>query len=254
MKSFFEKDGERCGSSSRQVILERLLKRYPDRKFETDEELFDVLIEHESKLSDRYEKLRNDQSTLASLFISNPKMGGFVSEVIAGEDPLLACVRYFGKDVLECAGDENRISQLRKENDEYLARINGVSKIEKEINENWRHSEKAITRFKHSKGMSDEDFELFIEKVCHMCEHVFMSDFNYEVLETLYKGVNYDVDIDAVGQAAEVKGRNEKIILDKEKSEGDLLPGIKGGASRGEGDSDLTPIFGLRRRRSVWDM
>lgn len=254
MKSFFESEGGRCGNSSRQVIIERLTKRYPDRRFETDEELFDIMAEHDSKVNDRYEKLRNDQSTLASLFISNPKMGSFISEVIAGEDPLLSCVRYFGKDVLECAGDENRMSQLRKENDEYLARMNKVKKTEQEINENWRHSEKAINRFKQSKGMSDEDFELFMEKVCHICEHVFMSDLNYEILETLYKGVNYDADIDAAEQLAEVKGRNEKIIFEKEKSEGDSLPGVKGGASRGGSDSDLTPIFGLRRRRSVWDM
>ena len=97
--------------------------------------------------------------------------------------------------------------------------------------------------------MTDEEFDMFIEKVCHLCEHVFMCDFSYEVLDTLFKGVNYDTDIDLAEQTGEVKGRNQRIIFSKDKSDAATSQSLKTDSS-----ADLTPMFGLRRRKSVWDM
>ena len=249
MKNFYEND-ETLPQTSRGVIVKRLIKHFPDRDFDNDDELFEVLANYDADLDERFEKLRNDQTKLAQIFTSNPKMAGFISTVIEGEDPLIACVRYFGGDVLECAYDENRLMQLRKENDLYLERMNSFAKTQKEIDENWKLSAKSIERFKEAKGMTDEEFDLFIEKVCHLCEHVFMCDFSFEVLDTLFKGVNYDTDIDIAEQTGEVKGRNQRIIFDKEKS-GNIA---QSASSRKNESSDLTPMFGLRRRKSVWDL
>ena len=247
MKSFYEND-ETLPQTSRGVIVKRLIKHFPDRDFDNDEELFEVLASYDADLDERFEKLRNDQTKLARIFTSNPKMAGFISTVIEGEDPLIACVRYFGGDVLDCAYDENRLMQLRKENDAYLQRMHSFAKTEKEIEENWKMSSKSIERFKEAKGMTDEEFDIFIEKVCHLCEHVFMCDFSFEVLDTLFKGINYDTDVDIAEQAGEVKGRNQRIVFSKDKS-------IDGGASvKHDSSADLTPMFGLRRRKSVWDL
>ena len=248
MKNFYETD-ETLPQTSRGVIVKRLIKHFPDRDFDNDDELFEVLATYDADLDERFEKLRNDQTKLARIFTSNPKMAGFISTVIEGEDPLVACVRYFGGDVLECAYDENRLMQLRKENDAYLQRMHSFAKTEKEIEENWKLSAKSIERFKEAKGMTDEEFDLFIEKVCHLCEHVFMCDFSFEVLDTLFKGINYDTDVDIAEQAGEVKGRNQRIIFSKDKSvEGSSV------SSKHDSSADLTPMFGLRRRKSVWDL
>ncbi len=247
MKNFYEND-ETLPQTSRGVIVKRLIKHFPDRDFDNDDELFEVLANYDADLDERFEKLRNDQTKLARIFTSNPKMAGFISTVIEGEDPLIACVRYFGGDVLDCAYDENRLMQLRKENDAYLQRMHSFAKTEKEIEENWKMSSKSIERFKESKGMSDEEFDLFIEKVCHLCEHVFMCDFSFEVLDTLFKGINYDTDIDIAEQAGEVKGRNQRIIFSKEKL------GESSAPSKHDSSANLTPMFGLRRRKSVWDL
>ncbi|MBE6300063.1 MAG: hypothetical protein IKL50_07395 [Bacteroidales bacterium] len=248
MKNFYEND-ETLPETSRGVIVKRLIKHFPDRNFDSDDELFEVLASYDADLDERFEKLRKDQTKLAQIFTSNPKMAGFISTVIEGEDPLIACVRYFGGDVLQCAYDEDRLMQLRKENDAYLDRMQTYAKTEKEIEENWKVSAKSIERFKEAKGMTDEEFDMFIEKVCHLCEHVFMCDFSYEVLDTLFKGVNYDTDIDLAEQTGEVKGRNQRIIFSKDKSDAATSQSLKTDSS-----ADLTPMFGLRRRKSVWDM
>ncbi|MBR4963691.1 MAG: hypothetical protein IKY54_07330, partial [Muribaculaceae bacterium] len=88
MKNFYEND-ETLPQTSRGVIVKRLIKHFPDRDFDNDDELFEVLASYDADLDERFEKLRNDQTKLARIFTSNPKMAGFISTVIEGEDPLV---------------------------------------------------------------------------------------------------------------------------------------------------------------------
>ena len=215
---------------SRDLLVERILHRYPARRVDSDDDLF-------------------EQSKLCKLFMSNPKMGAFISDVIGGEDALIACVRYFGKDMLDCAEDEGRMEEVRKANDEYLSRMARFGELENQMRENLKNSTRCMERFKSEKGMSDEEFESFLDRVYHLCNHVFMGELNDEVLGLLFKGLYYDRDL----SCAEVRGRNERIVFEKRERNGDSLPPLRNGGSF-EPDSDLSPVFGNRRRRSVWDL
>ncbi len=240
---------------SREVLIERVMQKFPDRLLETDDDFFDALEEYDSYFQKRYEKLADDQNKLCDLFISNPKMGAFIADVVGGEDALVACVKYFGKDLLECAGDDRRMYELRRANDEYMSRISHYRKLDAEMRENLKNSSRHIERFKASKGMSDEEFEAFVDRVYHLCNHVFVGDLNTEVLELLYKGVNYDSDLSCAEKAAEIKGRNERIVLEKKQNRGDSLSGLRSvGSVVAEEDEDTSPILGRRRRKSVWDL
>ena len=250
-----EKESRRKRISSREALTEKMARKYPDRTFETDDDFFDALQEYDSHLCERYQKLSDDQQKLCSLFMSNPKMGAFIADVVSGEDALVSCVRYFGKDLLESAGDESRLDKLREANEEYLSRINRFSHIEKQMRDNLNNSQGAISRFKESEGMSDNEFTDFIERVYHLCDHVFMGDLNVDVLDLLYKGVNYDSDLSCAEKAAVIRGRNERIQLEKKHSLGDTLPNLHSAPAVSDSEDDnLTPAFGRRRRRSIWDM
>lgn len=238
---------------SRDLLVERILHRYPARRVDSDDDLFDALEEYDSYRNERYERLADDQSKLCKLFMSNPKMGAFISDVIGGEDALIACVRYFGKDMLDCAEDEGRMEEVRKANDEYLSRMARFDELENQMRENLKNSTRCMERFKSEKGMSDEEFESFLDRVYHLCNHVFMGELNDEVLGLLFKGLYYDRDLSCAERDAEVRGRNERIVFEKRERNGDSLPPLRNGGSF-EPDSDLSPVFGNRRRRSVWDL
>lgn len=214
---------------SRDLLVERILHRYPARRVDSDDDLFDALEEYDSYRNERYERLADDQSKLCKLFMSNPKMGAFISDVIGGEDALIACVRYFGKDMLDCAEDEGRMAEVRKANDEYLSRMARFGELENQMRENLKNSTRCMERFKSEKGMNDE------------------------VLGLLFKGLYYDRDLSCAEREAEVRGRNERIVFEKRERNGDSLPPLRNGGSF-EPDADLSPVFGNRRRRSVWDL
>ena len=63
MRSFEERMNERPKVRSRQIILEKLGKRFPDRLLDSDDAFFDALVEYDTHLCDRYEKLRDDQQS-----------------------------------------------------------------------------------------------------------------------------------------------------------------------------------------------
>ena len=71
-----------------------------------------------------------------------------------------------------------------------------------------------MERFKSEKGMSDEEFDGFLDRVYHLCNHVFMGELNDEVLGLLFKGLYYDRDLSCAEREAEVRGRNERIVFE----------------------------------------
>ena len=254
MKDFTGNGYEITPRNSRELLLARVSKSFPDRVFDNDDRFFDSLLEYEDNLRQRYDYLCQDQLKLADIFMSNPRMAEFIGDVLAGDDALAACVRHFGRDILECVGDERRLADLERENEEFTRRVRAGEQIQREMEENWQHSARAIARFKAHKGMSDEEFEDFLDRVHHVCEHVFMHDFTTAILELLFKGINYDLDLGNTERIAEIRGRNERILSERPPREGSPLPqlsGIGGGENPDEGRS---AAFGFRRRGSVWDL
>lgn len=181
-------------------------------------------------------------------------MAEFIGDVLGGDDALAACVRHFGKDILECVGDERKLEDLERENEEFTRRVRAGEQLRREMEENWQHSARAIARFKAHKGMSDEEFEDFLDRVHHVCEHVFMHDFTTEILELLFKGINYDLDMDNTERIAEIRGRNERILSERKQRDGNILPHLGGNGGGDDADENRSAAFGFRRRRSVWDM
>lgn len=254
MKDFTGNGYEITPRNSRELLLERVSKSFPDRVFDNDDRFFDSLLEYEDNLRQRYDYLCQDQLKLADIFMSNPRMAEFIGDVLAGDDALAACVRHFGRDILECVGDERRLADLERENEEFTRRVRAGEQLQREMEENWQHSARAIARFKAHKGMSDEEFEDFLDRVHHVCEHVFMHDFTTEILELLFKGINYDLDLDNTERIAEIRGRNERIMSEHPLHEGSPLPQLSGTGGGENANENRSAAFGFRRRGSVWDL
>ena len=224
--------------NSRELLMARLSKSFPDRSFDDENLFFDSLLEYEEDMRKRYDYLCQDQMKLADIFMANPRMAEFIGDVLGGDDALAACVRHFGKDILECVGDERKLEDLERENEEFTRRVRAGEQLRREMEENWQHSARAIARFKAHKGMSDEEFEDFLDRVHHVCEHVFMHDFTTEILERI----------------AEIRGRNERILSERKQRDGNILPHLGGNGGGDDADENRSAAFGFRRRRSVWDM
>ena len=240
-------------SSSKERLAQRILQRYPDRRFENDDDFYDALYEYDTFLCGNYEKMVGDQNRLCQLMCSNPKIGAFISDVADGEDALVACVRYFGRDLLEQGGDDRKMYAIRRANEEFLERNRCYRELEDSMRKNVEQSVRHIERFMRNKKMDDVAFEEFLDRVFHVCRHVFAGDINTDVLELLYKGLRYDTDLPCAEHAAEIKGRNERIVISRRDTAGDALPSIKHTPASGC-DRETGGYRRPRRRNSIWDM
>lgn len=165
-------DGTKARESARERIARRLQERYPDRQFTDEEEFYDALDEYDNALSQHYEQMLGDQNRLCQMMCSNPKMGAFISDVADGEDVLVACVRYFGKDMLDHAGDERYMHAIRRANEEFEARNRHYMELEESMRHNVEQSARHIERFMRAKQMDEAEFDDFLDRVFHICQHV----------------------------------------------------------------------------------
>ncbi len=241
---------ERNNRTSRDRIAERLVRRYPGRMFENIDEVFDALDEYDTYVCDHYEKMLGDHNKLTQLMYSNPRVGAFISDIADGEDAVVACIRYFGKELLEGESDEVKLQALNRANEEFMERNKAFRDMEEAMQRNVEKSSRSIERFKRNKGMDELEINDFLERVFHVCRHVFSGDLSEDVLELLHKGLRYDTDLSCAEHAAEIKGRNHSIVMAHRDSIGDALPSTPNNS----GSNRKGGYRRFRRHSSVWDM
>ena len=238
-------------TTSRERLARRIVERFPDRRFESEDDVYDAIDEYDSYLTEHYEKMLDDHNRLTNLMCSNPRVGAFISEVADGEDALVACVRYFGKELLDSSTDKQKMHAIRRANDECVERSRVFRNMEEAMHKNIEKSSRSIERFMNRKKMNENDLEDFLDRIFHVCRHVFAGDLCEDVLELLYKGLRYDTDLPCAEQAAEVRGRNQRIVSQRREAKGDSLTLSQHRASHGNNEKGYRST---RRRPSIWDM
>ena len=238
-------------TTSRERLARRIVERYPDRLFECEDDVYDALDEYATFLSDHYEKMLGDHNRLTGLMYSNPRVGAFITDVADGEDALVACVRYFGKELLESSNDAQKQHAIRRANEEFIERNRAYQEMEEAMHRNVEKSTRSVERFMRNKKMDEAELDNFLDRVFHVCHHVFSGDLSEDVLELLYKGLHYDVDLTCAEHAAEVKGRNRRIVMERRDVRGDALSETLNSPS---GEKNTKGYRRTRRRPSVWDL
>ena len=82
--------------SKREKHLSRLRERYPDKKFEDDEEIYGQISDD----YDQYEKDLNDyksrEQSISDMLSADPRSAQLLADMHNGTDPVIGLVRYFG--------------------------------------------------------------------------------------------------------------------------------------------------------------
>lgn len=144
---------------------------------------------------------------------------------------------------------EQRAEQQRKEQEAREQKINENKKVS---NENWR-------KFKEAKGLEDEGAKEFSQRVSDHFEQIADGRITDDFLEVMYKGLNYEKDLETAKKEAEKDGKNAKINTEMKKTKknsGDGLPGFKGGGAKRTPKKEDDDIFSvaLRPRKRLADI
>lgn len=232
--------------SKRDMLRERLSKKYPDKNFDDDEafagQVSDDYDDYDKRLAD-YQK--NEQA-IGDMFATDPRATSFLMEWKDGSDPVVALVRTLGKDIVDAADDPARQEEIAKANKEYIERVNKSKELDNEYETNLQESLQTLADAQKQNGWSDEQIDNAFQQLFQIVDDAVMGKFSPETLQLVMNAQNYNQDIATAQQEGEVKGRNAKIEekLRKAKS-GDGTPQLNGKNGKVQRSPTQQSIFAL---------
>lgn len=205
----------------RDLYLESLKSRFPEKSFDSDDEIFGQAIEDNENNERELKGYREREKGLSDMFKKDPRVARYFSGVRKGEAPDIMLVRLYGKDIVDAANDPARMEEIAKANQEYLDRLAEEEKLGEEYKQNVATSLEALA----NSGISDEDVDKALEHLAKMSLDFVKGNFSVDDVDMILKALNHDADVADASREGEVKGRNTRIVekLRKQK-EGDGLP------------------------------
>ncbi len=198
--------------SKRDLTLERMKTKYPDRSYDDDESLFgqinDDYDEYDKKLSESASR----EEAFSNMFTSNPKSARLMMEWKDGKDPVASLIRIYGKEeILAAIDDPSRLEAIEEANKEFAERVAKSDEYSAQYEKNLPASIQAIEDWMAKSGISEEAADKAIDALAKICGDFIMGKISPESVEMIMKAQNYDADIEQAQMEGEVAGRNSKI-------------------------------------------
>lgn len=233
--------------SRRDQHLERLRKKYPEKKFENDEEIYGQISDDYDQYEQELDGYKGREKSLSDMFAADPRSAQFLTDMHNGNDPVLGLVRNFGVEIKDVLDDPEMQDKIAEANKEYVERIAKSKALDDEYNSNMDTTLETLRQFQSERGISDEQVDQVVDFLLGVVRDGVMGKFSPETLDMACKALNYDADVAAAGEEGEVAGRNAKITENLRKSnKGDGTMPL--GGKNGQGSS------AARKAQSMFDL
>lgn len=231
----------------RELIVERMSRRYPTRRFggpdgpDGQDDIEQAILE----TLDDYDKYNEEMSTL---FSTDPRSAEFIQEWVECKDPRLALVKTFGDDLINSLNDKESAKKFEEQLTEWRARKKADDDARAECDANWQKSLDALEKWGDEKGLSQEQKVAIIMRLIDVAANAIQNVYTPEDFEMAKNALNYTADVERAHEDGVVEGRNAKIeARRKAKDEVGKLPPAIGG-SQGMRAKEPAP----ERPKSVW--
>lgn len=233
--------------SRRDQHLERLRKKYPEKKFEDDEEIYGQISDDYDNYEAELERYRARDKSLSDMFAADPRSAQFLTDMHNGIDPVIGLVRNFGVEIKDVLDDPEMQDKIAEANKDYVERVAKSKKLDEEYEKNMGTTLETLRQFQSERGMSDEQIDKLYELLLGIVRDGVMGKFSTETLDMASKALNYDADVATAGEEGEIAGRNAKIVEKLRKSKkGDGTAPI--GGKNGQGAAPT------RKEQSMFDL
>lgn len=226
--------------SRRDLHLERLRKKYPEKKFEDDEEIYGQISDDYDQYEQELDGYRSREKSLSDMFAADPRSAQFLTDMHNGTDPVLGLVRNFGIEIKDILDDPEMQDKIAEANKDYVERVANSKKLDEEYEKNMDTTLETMRAYQQEKGLTDEQIDEIATLLLGVVRDGVMGKFSREMLEMASKALNYDADVAAAGEEGEVAGRNAKITEKLRKSnKGDGTAPL--GGKNGQGSPNHSP-------------
>ena len=212
----------------RELYIERLKAKYPEREYADDEALFGQVGEDYDAYENELNGYREREGKLTEMFDKDPRSAQFIADMARGEDPWIAVIKRIGSDgIIELINDPEKQAAYEEANKEYAERVLKEKELEAEYNKNMAESQKVREELDAIHGAEAVDAALAV--IDQMTKDAIMGKVTKDAIEMAMKIVNRDADLANARSEGEVAGRNAKIEEKMRRVEGgDGMPQIGG--------------------------
>ncbi len=223
--------------SKRDLTMERMKAKYPDKTYDDDESLFGQINDDYDEYDKQLATSQEHEKAFSDMFYQNPKAARLMMEWKDGKDPVASLVRIYGKeDILGAIDDPEKLAAIEEANKEFAEKLAKSDEYEAQYNKNFPESAQAVDAWAEQNGISDETVNEIGETLAQICGDFILGKFTPETFEMIMKAKNYDTDVEQAQAEGEVAGRNAKIEEKLRKGkQGDgtvALDGKSGGLGR----------------------
>lgn len=146
--------------SKRDQHLERLRKRYPEKQFEDDEEIFGQISDDYDAFEQENSAMKEREKSMSNMFRENPQAAFFLNDMREGKDPVMSLVRRLGIEVKDVMDDPAMQDKIESANKEYLDRVAKSRQLDEEYERNMETTlNKTLPEYQQEHGLSDEEMD-----------------------------------------------------------------------------------------------
>lgn len=222
--------------TKREMAMERLQGRYPEKDFSDEEVMFGQISDDYDDYDRQLGEYKDREDKLNKMFDSDPRTAYFLSTWREGNDPVVSLIRQFGTDIKDAIDDPARQDEIAAANKDFVERMAKEKELEAEYQSNLEESLKVLEQVQQEKGASDEDIDNAMEFLVGIMKDGIVGKFSRESIEMAMKALGHDADVAAAAHEGEVLGRNAQIEEKlRKKNEGDgtaMLDGKNGSVRR----------------------
>lgn len=221
---------------------EGIKKKYSDREFATDDDYYEASMSGYDQEHEAVKSMRASNKTLADKMEADPKAAAALAEFMEGKPLPVALRKYFDDEELAMNEGDEGYEQYMEAVKERVARTESNKQMQAEYEAALEQSQANMDAFAQSKGMSPEEFDTFMTTaIGKLIEPLLKGNISAEMMEMLYKGMNYEADLAVAADVNYKKGKNEKIVETKRAVNTDGLPNTSGGTAPAAASSTKNP-------------
>ena len=229
--------------SRRDQQLERMRKKYPDKKFEDDEEIYGQIYDDYDQYEQDLNGYKDREKAMSDMFAADPRSAQFLADMHNGQDPYVGLVKNFGVNIEDVLHDPKMQEQIAEANKEYVERVAKSRKLDEEYEKNMDASLETLRQFQEERGMSDDQIDEVFGALITVVRDGVMGKFSKETLAMFVNAINHDSDVASASEEGRVAGRNDKIVEGlRKRAKGDgtaPLNGKNGGAPKNKRNMDI---------------
>lgn len=216
--------------SRRELLQERLTKKYPDKDFSDEESFYGQISDDYDASEKELNAYKENERKFADMFASDRRSASFMVDWMNGKNPIVAMIERFGEeDFRDALEDPEMREKLSEANQQYVERVAKEKELEEEYNSNLTDTLANLDKLQEEEGLTDEDVAEVMEFLSNIVRDGIVGKFSLESMAMARKALHHDENVAIASEEGEVRGRNSKIEEKlRKRSAGDGLPHLDG--------------------------